>query len=82
MKVLLGDGIGQEEMSQIQTTPSKVIDGTVLIVMDDSGSIKEVISDLQLNVITTDGSFTNSRPSRPLWEYLAKVTKFHIDSEK
>ena len=66
----------------IQTTAGKTTDGTVLIVMDDGGSIKEVISDLQLHVITTDGSFTKSWPSRPLWEYLAKVTKFHIDSEK
>ena len=65
----------------IQTTPNKVRDGTVLIVLDDSGSIREVISDLQLDVIQTFGGHTRTYPSRPLWDYLAKVTKLHIDRE-
>lgn len=59
----------------IQTTPSKKIDGTVLICIKN-GVVEEVISDLQLDVqiydIENEGYV--GKPSRPLWEYVRKLT--------
>ena len=66
----------------LQTTPAKDVDGTVLISMKD-GEIKEVISDLQLNVQVFDVDHYGYRgfPSRPLWEYVRKATNALLSSK-
>jgi len=70
----------------IQTTPSKEVDGTVVICLKD-GRVEEVVSDLQLDVQVfsvdgTDGAGYEGRPSRPLWEFLRKLIHFHSTNEK
>ena len=66
----------------VQTTPKRGSDGTVLIVLKD-GRVEEVISDLQLDVqvfdAETDG-YIGLR-SRPLWEYVRKVTGILLSSK-
>lgn len=67
----------------IQTTPKPKSDGTVLISMK-CGKIQEVISDLQLDVqvfdVESDG-YTGF-PSRPLWEYVRKLTNTILSREQ
>jgi hypothetical protein len=75
----------------IQTTPSKEVDGTVVICLKD-GRVEEVVSDLQLNVQvfsvdddcdgTSYGGGYQGKPSRPLWEFLRKLMHFHSTNEK
>ena len=70
----------------IQTTPSKKVDGTVVIFLND-GRVEEVVSDLQLDVQVfsmddVDGGGYEGRPSRPLWEFLRKLMHFHSTNEK
>lgn len=70
----------------IQTTPSKKVDGTVVICLKD-GRVEEVVSDLQLDVQVfsvdaADGSGYHGTPSRPLWEFLRKLMHFHSTNEK
>ncbi len=63
--------------TNLQTTPKRESDGTVLIVLKH-GKIQEVISDLQLDVQVSDSESDNGGysafPSRPLWEYVRKST--------
>ncbi len=70
----------------IQTTPSKEVDGTVVICLKD-GRVEEVVSDLQLDVqvFSVDGDNHggySGKPSRPLWEFLRKLIHFHSTNEK
>lgn len=74
----------------IQTTPSKKVDGTVVVFLND-GQVEDVVSDLQLDVQVFsvdagDGGPYNGgyqgKPSRPLWEFLRKLMHFHSTNKK